>query len=123
MEMHEITKKLESSGKKGTKEPIGSANHTFKPAVNAVVPDFDKAKEDWDRTLQVGRVTFDPNCSFSKDPPSHPWGVTLHALSHVNALHHHVFFSVLFSLPKSGVGLPPQRRVHSHSMRRTRKRS
>ncbi len=57
MEMWEITKKLESGGKKKKKAkgatPGLSADHTYKPCVNTVVPDFEKAKQDWDRTLQV----------------------------------------------------------------------
>ena len=96
MEMHEITKKLESSGKKGKKEPIGSANHTFKPAVNAVVPDFDKAKEDWDRTLQVGHVTFDPNSSVSKDPPSHPIPGVSHCMPLVTLTPYITMYSSLY---------------------------
>ncbi len=52
MEMWEITKKMKQAG--GGKDSDPTSSFSFRPTINHTVPDFDKHRQEWDATLQVG---------------------------------------------------------------------
>jgi hypothetical protein len=58
MEMWEIAKKLKQAS--GTKDADPTSSFSFRPSINHTVPDFDKHRQEWDATLQVGWLSHTP---------------------------------------------------------------